>query len=99
MIKERERTNQETILLDPPQDEVSLILHNDDKTPIDFVIVLLHLVCGKSKTESINIAVEANDCGSALIQKGPYKKILHIFEIAKDVISKSGFPLKITIEE
>lgn len=80
--RERERVLSD-VVLSPPEDNVSVILWNDDVTPIEFVIVFLHLICGKSQKDAINIAVEANDSGSAVIERGPYKEMAELFARAK----------------
>ena len=96
--RERERVLSD-VVLSPPEDNVSVILWNDDVTPIEFVIVFLHLICGKSQKDAINIAVEANDSGSAIIERGPYKEMAELFARAKKAIKQAGYTLKVTLEE
>jgi len=76
-----------------------VILHNDDKTTIEFVIVVLQSIFHKSLQESVEIATHVHVTGSAIV--GIYTK-----EIADEKVVETtalaranGYPLMTTHEE
>ena len=77
----------------------SVIIHNDDVTPMDFVVIILNKIFDKSVEEADKLMLEAHNRGSVIAG-------IYVFEIANtkksqaDVISiEHGYPLKLTLEE
>src|SRR5581483_11883243 len=77
---------------------IRLIFHNDDKTPVDFVVSLLRTVFGKSERDAhlvITEVMEQGQCGC-----GPYPASVGkaLFEEAELRIREAGHPLRLTCE-
>lgn len=76
-----------------------VILLNDDRTPIDFVISLLMEIFGHSQTRATEITLEVHNTGKGVAGIYPY-------EIAEQKVHEStnasrinGFPLTLDLEE
>ncbi len=76
----------------------NVIFHNDDYTPMEFVIAILSDVFNKDEAEAIRITLEVHEKGKAIVDQ--YSK-----EIAKtkkmlvdQIADKYEHPLKCTIE-
>lgn len=99
--KERERVSEINVLdlLQPSNDEVNVILHNDNQTPMEFVVALLHTVFNLNEEEAFAIMLKAHSEGAAVI--GTYSLEVAETKIseAKLVIQKLHMPLKITLSE
>lgn len=99
--KERERVSEINVLdlLRPSNDEVNVILHNDDRTPMEFVVALLHTVFQLNEEKAFAIMLKAHKEGTAVI--GTYSLEVAETKIAeaKLVIQKLNMPLKITLSE
>ena len=75
-----------------------VLLHNDDYTPMEFVVLVLRQVFNKSDADAVSIMLHAHTHGYAVA--GVYS-----FEIAETKVQetmaladKSGFPLLCTME-
>lgn len=75
-----------------------VILHNDDYTPMEFVVLVLQQVFNKSEPDAMSIMLHAHTHGFAVA--GVYS-----FEIAETKVqetmalaNKAGFPLLCTME-
>ena len=75
-----------------------VLLHNDDFTPMEFVVALLETVFQKSESESQAIMLHAHTTGMAIAG-------VYAFEIAEAKVEKvdelsqeAGFPLLCTLE-
>lgn len=75
-----------------------VILHNDDKTPFDFVIELLIVIFGKNRVEANEITMEVHTKGSAVV--GIYSKDIAETKVNQVVraASQYEYPLKATYE-
>lgn len=96
MSQEQTITRSRKKLKYPPRYDV--IFHNDDYTPMDFVITLLVEKFGKGIDEAKKVTLQVHSNGSAVA--GTY-----FFEIAEQKCNESlavarsqGHPLKITME-
>ena len=92
-----EKEKVETIIEEPHLYKV--ILHNDDKTTMDFVIGILMGIFHKSMEEAIHLTMTIHEEGSGVA--GIYTK-----EIAEEKVNETtnyarshGFPLSISYEE
>ena len=73
-----------------------LIFHNDDNTPVEFVISLLRTVFGKSERDARLVTTEVPEqgqCGCGLYPASVGKAL---FEEAELRIRKAGHPLRVT---
>lgn len=90
-IKQRDR-----VRLKEPQ-KYKVVIHNDDMTTMDFVVMILTTVFYKSAQEAETLMLRVHKAGSAIVG-------LYTLDIAKSKVSKatrlareSGFPLRLTI--
>ena len=75
-----------------------VLLHNDDYTPMEFVVLVLKQVFNKSDADSVSIMLHAHTHGMAVAG-------VYTFEIAETKVQetmgladKAGFPLLCTLE-
>jgi ATP-dependent Clp protease adaptor protein ClpS len=90
-----ERTREQT--RDPKLYKV--ILHNDDYTTMDFVVLVLESVFLKSPAEAFRIMMQVHVDGQGLCGFYPYEiaetKVETVHQLARD----RGFPLRASLEE
>ncbi|MCQ2250068.1 MAG: ATP-dependent Clp protease adaptor ClpS [Bacteroidales bacterium] len=90
----RERKRVDTI---QPR-KYKVIMHNDDKTTMDFVVMVLTQVFFKSKKEAEFLMLTIHNEGQAVV--GIYTYDIansKIFKV-KRMATEAGFPLKLTAE-
>ncbi|WP_024993774.1 ATP-dependent Clp protease adaptor ClpS [Phocaeicola paurosaccharolyticus] len=92
-VKEKDNTN----LKEPSR--YSVILHNDDFTTMEFVVLILTTIFGKTEGEANEIMIQVHKDGKGIA--GVYS-----FDIAHSKANKAskkardnGFPLKLTVEK
>jgi ATP-dependent Clp protease adaptor protein ClpS len=81
--------------LDPPY---RILLHNDDVTPIEFVIAVLHTVFYFSMLDSERITLEAHYKGIAYVTTLPLEEAKYRVGKAHGMARAAGYPLTFTIE-
>ena len=98
-------TTKETIIVDIPVFEetnnhnYNLILHNDDLTPMEYVILALVTVFEKDEQSSASLMLQAHQNGSAVISTVSYetgKKKIEALDILNMLL---GFDLQVTMEQ
>ena len=76
-----------------------VIMHNDDVTTMDFVVMILERIFCKTQAEAETIMLKIHHEGSAIV--GTYYRDIAVSK--KDVAVKAardnGFPLQLTVEE
>lgn len=76
-----------------------VIMHDDDYTPMDFVVEVLIEVFRKEKEDAVNIMFQVHKGGRAAVGIYPYDiartKIRTVMSLAKD----QGYPFRLTLEE
>jgi|TARA_Y100000310_G_C20681473_1_gene816211 ATP-dependent Clp protease adaptor protein ClpS len=81
-----------------PPKRFKVIYHNDDFTPMEFVIWSLVTFFSKSEPEANSITLEIHKLGSALAGIYDYQiaesKVFEVMEIARE----NDYPLKVTGE-
>ena len=90
------RESIDTVTLEPGKFKVVLL--NDDKTPIEFVIALLMKVFRHSEASAINVTMQVHNEGSGIAG-------IYSYEIAEqkgmegtDLARKNGYPLILKVE-
>ena len=97
VTKEKTRTIDRQALQEPPRYKV--LLHNDDYTTMDFVIMILQTVFGKNTDEATRIMLNVHHQGVGLA--GIYSleigetKVALVHQLAK----KNQFPLRCSLEK
>jgi ATP-dependent Clp protease adapter protein ClpS len=77
---------------------LQLTLHDDDQTPLEFVIDLLHSLFNKPVAEAIKFAETVDTYGEAICGTYPRDIANRVLEAARQRIRASGHPLRITSE-
>jgi ATP-dependent Clp protease adaptor protein ClpS len=76
-----------------------VLLHNDDFTPMDFVVDLLVFIFDKSEAQAQSIMLEVHNSGVGLAGLFPFEiaeaKVTLVLEKSK----KNEYPLRCTMEE
>ena len=75
------------------------IMHNDNKTTMEFVVFLLQKVFHKSEQESIDIMLEVHEKGSSIAGVYTHEIAENKMEICMATAKEHDFPLLVTIEE
>ncbi len=81
----------------PPMYDV--IIHNDDYTTMDFVVMILETIFNKNQDEAMQLMLHVHENGEAVV--GTY-----IYDIAQSKADKAmslaraeGFPLQLTVNQ
>lgn len=79
--------------------QYSVIFHNDDFTPMDFVISLLMNIFFKNLKEATTLMLKVHHEGKAIVGSYSYD-IAHTKAFTATNISREkGFPLRITVQK
>ncbi len=81
--------------LEPPY---RVIIHNDDVTPMDFVLYVLMTVFMLNNLHAVQVMYTAHHHGSAYVQTLPKSEAVRRVGMAHTSACLSGFPLRFTIE-
>jgi ATP-dependent Clp protease adaptor protein ClpS len=88
----------DSIELEPPG-QYRIILHNDDYTPMEFVIEILIEIFSKNETQAAEIMLNVHRLGQGICGVFPYEiaesKLIRTHNKAKQM----GFPLLATMEK
>jgi ATP-dependent Clp protease adaptor protein ClpS len=92
-----EKTESQTKLQRPPLYKV--LLHNDDFTPMDFVVFILQTIFGHGESEAVRIMLNVHRLGIGIA--GVYTYEVAEMKVAKvqGIAQASEFPLLCTIVE
>lgn len=83
--------------IDPPKKYV-VIIHNDDYTPIDWVIGILMEIFHHSENDAYNLTMQVHNEGSAVAGKYTYEIAEQKAHESMKASRAKGFPLQLTIE-
>jgi ATP-dependent Clp protease adaptor protein ClpS len=75
-----------------------VIIHNDDVTPMDFVIVILERIFFVSGQRAVDIMVTAHLTGAAYVQSLPKSEAQARIARAHFAAGLEGYPLRFTME-
>lgn len=76
-----------------------IILHNDDVTPMDFVIELLYYVFNMKLEQATELMLQVHNEGQGVAGVYPYEIAEQKYAEAMVMIKLSNMHLKITLEE
>lgn len=75
-----------------------VIIHNDDVTPMDFVLYILMTVFQLNNLHAVQVMYTAHYHGSAYVQTLPRPEAIRRVGMAQTSARLSGFPLGFSIE-
>ena len=72
-----------------------VIMHNDDFTPIDFVVEILRGIFHKDEIEAVHLMMKVHESGSAAV--GAYPRDIAVTKVqnATARAREEGYPLKV----
>ncbi|MBP3510766.1 MAG: ATP-dependent Clp protease adaptor ClpS [Prevotella sp.] len=91
-VKERQRTG----LREPRRYKV--IMHNDDFTTMEFVVMVLQTVFFKDEAEAETIMLAVHHSGKAVVGVYSYDIAVSKVRKAMDMARRNGFPFRLTYE-
>lgn len=84
--------------VDEPK-KYQVVLHNDDYTPMEFVVEVLKKVFRKSPVEAHAIMLNVHKKGRGIVGLYPYDIAATKVKETRGMAKRSGYPLKCTLEE
>jgi len=93
----KEETREEVEIKQPNLWRV--IFHNDDKTTMEFVILLLLKVFYKNTNEAVEIMLTVHEKGKAIAGVYTHEIAENKMHVCLRTAKEHGFPLAVTIEE
>jgi ATP-dependent Clp protease adaptor protein ClpS len=75
-----------------------VIIHNDDVTPMDFVVDVLTRIFGLESRRAVEVMWEAHHSGCAHVITEPLERAEFHVDQAKSLARGRGFPLTFSIE-
>jgi ATP-dependent Clp protease adaptor protein ClpS len=88
-------TPQENTLLEPPY---RVIIHNDDVTPMDFVMLMLRSVFLLDNVRALQVMYTAHYNGSAYVVTLPRPEAIQRVGLAETSARLNHYPLKFSLE-
>lgn len=76
-----------------------VIMHNDDYTPMDFVVQILIEVFLKEKEEAVRIMFQVHKGGGAVVGTYSFDIARTKVKIAMSLAKDEGYPFRLTMEE
>lgn len=76
-----------------------VVMHNDDYTPMDFVVEILIQIFGKEHQPAVDIMYRVHKEGKAAIGNYPYDIARTKVDTAIALARQEGYPFQMTIEE
>lgn len=76
-----------------------VIMHNDDFTPMDFVVELLRTYFHKDEVEAVHLMMKVHESGRASVGTYPRDIAASKVENATAKARQEGYPFRMTIEE
>jgi ATP-dependent Clp protease adaptor protein ClpS len=101
MSNTKERTIEEINLADSFDDDsvYNVVMHNDDFTPFEYVIVVLATVFGYDPEQGLNIAMHIDSNGSAIVATTSMEAAYAKVDSVNQLNEQYGFLLQTTVEE
>ena len=77
----------------------SVIMHNDDYTPMDFVVQVLMEIFNKRKEEAVMLMMMVHKGGKAVVGMYSYDIALTKIRLVTALAEEAGYPFRLTVEE
>ena len=81
----------------PPMYDV--IIHNDDYTTMDFVVMILETIFNKNQDEAMQLMLHIHENGEAVVGTYIYDIAQSKAEKAMSLARAEGFPLQLTVNQ
>jgi ATP-dependent Clp protease adaptor protein ClpS len=81
-----------------PPPNYNVVIHNDDYTTMDFVVLLLETVFRKSKSEALALMLKVHHEGKGIAGTYSYDIAQTKAQQGINLARNSGFPLELTVE-
>ena len=75
-----------------------VIMHNDDFTPMDFVVEILQSIFHKDEIEAVHLMMRVHESGSAAVGSYPRDIAATKVQNATARAREEGYPFRMTIE-
>lgn len=76
-----------------------VVMHNDDFTPMDFVVEILTDIFHKGRLEAVHLMMTVHESGRAAVGTYSYDMAATKVRIAAARAKEEDFPFRMTIEE
>lgn len=76
-----------------------VIMHNDDFTPMDFVVLLLEQIFHKEEPEAIRLMYMVHRSGRAAVGTYSYDIAVTKAQAGMSMARAQGYPFRLTVEE
>ena len=76
-----------------------VVIHNDDFTTMDFVVMILSVVFFKGQEDSESLMMKIHRTGRAVVGAYPYDIAVSKKNKAIELARQASFPLRVTVEE
>ncbi len=80
-------------------EQFHVLFHNDDFTTMDFVVMVLEDVFGKTAPQAESIMLQVHEQGSAVVGTYTYDMAMTRAATATHMAREQQFPLRITVEQ
>ncbi|HVN56517.1 MAG TPA: ATP-dependent Clp protease adaptor ClpS [Anaerolineaceae bacterium] len=102
-MRSQVKTKPEISPIPVPEEEleplVRVIIHNDDVTPMDFVVQVLERFFFLSRPDALNVMLTAHYTGMAIVQVLPRAEAQKRIGKAHFAAGMEGYPLHFSLEE
>lgn len=78
--------------------QANILIHNDDVTPMDFVLVILRQIFQLNALEAERVMLRAHYTGLAYVQTVSLEEAKYRVGKAHSIAQEAGYPLRFTIE-
>lgn len=75
-----------------------VIMHNDDFTPMDFVVEILQSIFHKDEIEAVHLMMKVHESGSAAVGSYPRDIAATKVQNATAKAREEGYPFRMTME-
>ena len=76
-----------------------VVMHNDDFTPMDFVVEILIDIFHKGALEAESLMLMVHESGRAVVGAYPYDIAATKVRVAQSRAREQGYPFRLTVEE
>ena len=93
------RTQERTRIHIREPKQYRVVMHNDDFTPMDFVVEILMDIFRKNEIEAVRLMLMVHESGRAAVGSYPLDIALSKVQAATDRAREQGYPFRMTVEE